>query len=578
MDNNLLYLDAKVTGSNNYITLFSGSSAISSSIIYQSGGNIGIGTTNPYTLFNVVGITTIGYPGVSSNSHLQFWPREAGGNAYYITDSGSVLRIGTGDKAISGADVLNISALNVGIGTDNPQAKFVISNNGAQGMEFGYSAILNSNYIESFNRATELPTDMAYYLGPGTGSHKFYTNGGQRMVINKDGAVGINNAAPVAALDVIGTTIMRGGDLIISSSYPRLYLTDTDSNSDFSIINDNGALNIYDDTNGASRIYISSSGNVGIGTTSPSYKLSSHDTSAGRVTVGNFSNDANEGSTEVGIRLAHNNADVCSVNLVSQRVGPDAGADFSIETANSSGVPTERFRITEGGNVGIGTTSPTNARLSVVATDAIAVKVESSYTTSGQTYSSIHVGALANNQGAGIGFVRNNATAANSFLHITPYGSTEGDVFAIRPNGNVGLGTSTPTSQLQLSLNSAAKPTSGTWTITSDVRVKENIKPYVKGLKELTQINPVTYDYNGKAGFSKIKNNIGIIAQDIKDILPETISTYQTKLNNTDAQTTTLYNFDAHALTFVLINSIKEQQVQIETLQQQVNTLISGSK
>jgi hypothetical protein len=349
MDNNLLYLDAKVTGSNNYITLFSGSSAISSSIIYQGGSNIGIGTTNPYSIFNVVGITTIGYPGVSSNSYIQFWPNVSGESAYYITDSGSVLRIGTGEKAFSGTDVLNIASTNVGIGTDNPQAKFVISNNGAQGMEFGYSDILTSSYVESFNRATNLPIDMTYYLGPGTGSHRFYTNGGQRMVINKDGAVGINNAAPVAALDVIGTTIMRGGDLIISSSYPRLYLTDTDSNSDFSIINDNGALNIYDDTNGASRIYISSGGNVGIGGVSTGAKLDingdirAYSASAGRVIVGNFSNDTNAGGTEVGIRLAHNNADVCSVNLISQRVGGDAGADFFIETAYSVVTITERF-------------------------------------------------------------------------------------------------------------------------------------------------------------------------------------------------------------------------------------------
>lgn len=370
MDNNLLYLDAKVTGSNNYITLFSGSSAISSSIIYQGGSNIGIGTINPYSIFNVVGITTIGYPGVSSNSYIQFWPNVSGESAYYITDSGSVLRIGTGEKAFSGTDVLNIASTNVGIGTDNPQAKFVVSNNGAQGMEFGYSAALTSSYVESYNRSSSAAADMTYYIGPGTGSHRFYTGGAERMRINKDGYVGINKNNPTAPLDILGaviitgSTIINGGDLSIINSYPRLYLTDTDSNSDFSIINDNGALNIYDDTNGASRMYIGSSGNVGIGTTNPSYKLSSHGTSAGRVTVGNFSNDANAGGTEVGIRLAHNNADVCSVNLVSQRVGPNAGADFSIELANSAGTPTERFRITEAGNVGIGKTTP-NAVLDV---------------------------------------------------------------------------------------------------------------------------------------------------------------------------------------------------------------------
>jgi hypothetical protein len=55
MDNNLLYLDAKITGSNNYIALFSGSSAISSSVIYQSAGNVGIGTSSPGEKLEVIG-------------------------------------------------------------------------------------------------------------------------------------------------------------------------------------------------------------------------------------------------------------------------------------------------------------------------------------------------------------------------------------------------------------------------------------------------------------------------------------------------------------------------------------------
>lgn len=322
--------------------------------------------------FRVAGTTQLGILGTSSQSPLVFNPDTSGESVFYVKNPNGTLTIGTGGNPYAGSDYLTLSPLgllslngnlsttnayvtsNLGVGTTNPQAKLVISNNGAQGMEFGYSAILNSNYIESFNRVTNLPADMAYYLGPGTGSHKFYTNGAQRMVINPSGYIGINNVSPEVPLDVVGTSIIRGGNLIISSSYPRLFLTDTDSSSDFSIINDNGALNIYDDTNGASRIFILPNGNVGVNTTNPLYKLSSHATSSGRVIVGNFSNDTNAGSTEVGVRLAHNNADVCSVNLISQRVGPDAGADFYIETADSAGVLTERFRINEDGIALIG--------------------------------------------------------------------------------------------------------------------------------------------------------------------------------------------------------------------------------
>ena len=67
-----------------------------------------------------------------------------------------------------------------------------------------------------------------------------------------------------------GNVIVNGNNGIkIENSYPRLFLTDTDNNSDYSIINNNGAFRIFDDTNNATRLHISDAGNIGIGTTSP---------------------------------------------------------------------------------------------------------------------------------------------------------------------------------------------------------------------------------------------------------------------------------------------------------------------
>jgi len=144
----------------------------------------------------------------------------------------------------------------------------------------------------------------------------------------------------------------------------------------------------------------------------------------------------------------------------------------------------------------------------------------------------------------------------------------------ITSSGNVGIGTTSPVYQLQLSTDSAAKPSTNTWTITSDERVKTNIRPYKTGLEKLLQIKPKLYDYNGKAGFDvKDKNNIGVIAQEIKDIMPETVKKYNTKLNKEDKEDTELYNFDSHALTFALINSVKELNAKIENLETKIQTL-----
>lgn len=147
------------------------------------------------------------------------------------------------------------------------------------------------------------------------------------------------------------------------------------------------------------------------------------------------------------------------------------------------------------------------------------------------------------------------------------------NAFNVDTLGRIGLGNSSPSYQLQLSLNSAAKPTSSSWTVVSDERVKTNIQDYTTGLSEILQINPKTFDYNGKAGFDQTTGNIGIIAQEVKDIMPETISTYEAKLNEEDTEETELFNFDAHPIQFALINAVKELNEKIKSLEQEIENL-----
>jgi len=130
----------------------------------------------------------------------------------------------------------------------------------------------------------------------------------QRMVINKEGLVGIGTTSPSAQLEIssssalsllniegsggnnilyvsgsgrvgIGTTqlyenlTVAGQSIGIRGDVPQLKLIDTNSNSDYNLVNNNGNFGIYDSTNAAYRLYTLANGNVGIGTTSPSYKL-----------------------------------------------------------------------------------------------------------------------------------------------------------------------------------------------------------------------------------------------------------------------------------------------------------------
>jgi len=100
--------------------------------------------------------------------------------------------------------------------------------------------------------------------------------GGSQVFLNTvdDGAVTLYHsgnpkiATTSGGCDITGSLSADGailsGNLELSYAYPRIKLTDTDHNSDYSIINNNGEFGIFDDTNNAYRINVSASGDVSI--------------------------------------------------------------------------------------------------------------------------------------------------------------------------------------------------------------------------------------------------------------------------------------------------------------------------
>jgi hypothetical protein len=124
---------------------------------------------------------------------------------------------------------------------------------------------------------------------------------------------------------------------------------------------------------------------------------------------------------------------------------------------------------------------------------------------------------------------------------------------------------------LYLNGSTALKVGGGSWGNYSDERVKKDISNYTKGLDEILSINPVNYKYNGKANIKSEKQFVGIIAQEIKEVLPSTVEVTPTKLNDEDEFDTDLLTFDASELTFTLINAVKELKAEIEELKKQIN-------
>ena len=138
----------------------------------------------------------------------------------------------------------------------------------------------------------------------------------------------------------------------------------------------------------------------------------------------------------------------------------------------------------------------------------------------------------------------------------------------IQVGGNVGIGTTSPGAQLDLSTDSARKLSTTTWATGSDIRLKKDIRPFTDGLDVISRINPVWFKWNGKAGRPDDgKDNIGVIGQEIEKVAPYTVTRTKAKLEPTDKDETELIDFTSHALTFALINAVKEQQQRIEQLE-----------
>jgi hypothetical protein len=168
--------------------------------------------------------------------------------------------------------------------------------------------------------------------------------------------------------------------------------------------------------------------------------------------------------------------------------------------------------------------------------------------------------------------IGNGSPNRNLVFFTNPSGGTLGTNTAnglermrISQNGNVGIGTSTPAHLLHVA-GDAGKPGGGTWTAASDRRLKKEIRPFSDGLTILKKINPVWFQYNGLAGMPDDgKNYVGIIAQEMQATAPYTISTFTDPVSNTP-----YLNYDSNAVIYILINSVKEQQTEIEALRKQV--------
>ncbi len=152
--------------------------------------------------------------------------------------------------------------------------------------------------------------------------------------------------------------------------------------------------------------------------------------------------------------------------------------------------------------------------------------------------------------------------------------TTRSNAFLVDEMGRVGIGYDSPTYTLDV-IGGARKSIGGsTWATTSDERVKKNIRPYEKGLSEIIQIETKVFNYNGKGDtIDDSIDNVGVIAQEISKVFPNTVEAYNSKLDKNDDEETEILSFNPNELTYALINSVKELNAEVQALRKELNEL-----
>ena len=543
---------------------------------------VGIGTTSPQDKLEIKsGYLRMYDPSSSTGAgyFLQWSSDNGGSNVTYagidaITTSAGVrtgdLRFSTSSAGAPTEKMRITSAGNVGIGTTAPSKKLQV-----YGSDNVFEGILVENSNSNAYALYQSKTANSNIWQWGTWNDNSYRTGisgvGDFITITSGGNVGIGTTSPGEKLDVYQSTngfgginarnpsagaaahsglaigndigVNSGGIIVFGSAATYSFPYNPNGTYIYSnraggvAINSEAAAPLYLATNNTARLYITSAGNVGIGTTSPSKTLHVYTT-------------GNEGiflqGTGGGVWM-----DVQCTGSELWSYGCDTGgAGIYNRTDNAY-----RFYVNNDGNVGIGTTAPVTPLQVVSATNDVDVlRIGNTAGNSGSVQSFTHLAINHFNAGT---FPSTRITAYQDGVSGWPGGmyfstrevntdSAPLERLRITSAGSIGINTTNPTSRLEVvgdarittgSLGVGVAPNATDGRIdasndivafsTSDRRLKENITPIANALEKVRSLTGVEFDWKQetKSVHGYEGHDVGVIAQDVQAVLPEAVRT-----------------------------------------------------
>jgi len=361
------------TGTENYVTKWSaGGTGIQNSTIFDDGTNVGIGTSSPASTLHVnSGAANRAATFTSSDPGVSLALIDPNGFAQIQTTSGNLIFDADRDNERSnsyigfeidgGSEKMRIDSTgNVGIATTSPtdgnlqigdvNSAFSIAIAGTRA-KFGYDGA------------------NAIVQGGASKGIVFYSNAQEAMRISSAGDVGIGTTSPDNKLHLSGSN-PSSGDIALGDAYGQFGIYNADNQygmQQFVTGTGDGHIQVGRIDGSATSynlILQELGGNVGIGTTSPSYPFHVYNETVD--TVARF--ESGDTSAAISLKASDNTA-----------LFTTSGTDFLVKNDGSGNLRffnngSERLRIDSSGNVGIGTTSPA-VSLDISATDAVQMPV-----------------------------------------------------------------------------------------------------------------------------------------------------------------------------------------------------------
>ena len=582
---------------------------------YFNGGNVGIGTSNPQKILEVItpasDYASVGVAGLAEGAWtgIHFGYRE--NNTAYRK---SVLAFERRDSAARGKihilnnndnnsnSVQSIAADarltiqsdgNVGIGTTSPASKLdirlgsagiIAGFHGSEGRYLQTGTDTGGHWIESQGtQASERILRFQVFDG-GSGYAQFFIDGANKYIYSSSNCnVGIATTNPLQRLDVRGKFLLaadattsthitqvpytiNNGTLSWEGTAGQLFsiTNNLTSGSIFSVNDVSGIPSIDVDANGTIEL-APFGGNVGVGTINPGFKLDVNGSVGIRNTLG-ISESGGSGNrlliSTSGSGAIFNQNDNSNISFQTQGVTRFTIAHSSDNVGIGTGSPGSAFKLDVFGNIRLG------ANLSATATTTPA------YLSLGQSYS-------------------NGFTRANCKIRLYDNGA---DVygFSIGPAGDVQY-HSTTTHQFYnndsptFTINAAGASSTGNITAySSDKRLKENFTYIKNPLEKVQKLNGYTFDWNAKSeelGFTPQykQNDVGLIAQEVQEVLPQAavLAPFDRQTNsNGEVVSKSGENYltiQYERLIPLLVEAIKEQQKQIDSLKDEIEKMKGGN-